>query len=153
MPLAIRPATDTDIPLLGQMNRHLFEDAGSHNPMSVAELQERMTHWLRSDDWHIATFAENDATVGYAVFQIRPDSYDPAVEFAYVRQFYIEREWRRKGFGRAAFDLLTRTHFRPPCKVVIDALATDPNATAFWAALGFAPYSITMMLHYGMGHE
>ena len=38
MPLLIRPATKSDLPILAQMNRRLIEDEGSRNPMSIAEL-------------------------------------------------------------------------------------------------------------------
>ena len=95
----------------------------------------------------------DDAVIGYAVFSARPDSYQPEIAFVYIKQFFIEREWRRKGLGRKAFAALARAYFPSQSKVVIDALSTDPTATAFWAALGFHPYSITMMLHYHSDHE
>lgn len=147
MSLSIRVATEADMPLLAEMNKHLFEDAGSQNPMSVAALMERLAAWHASKDWHVVVFMSGDMDVGYAVFSTRPDLYQPEIPFVYVRQFYIDRPWRRRGFGREAFALLARAHFPGRSKITIDTLATDPNATAFWAALGFAPYSMTMMLH------
>ncbi len=147
MSFDIRMATEEDLPLLAQMNKHLFEDAGSHNPMSVDALRDRMATWLAADEWKIIVLAQEETIFGYMVYQVRPDSYEPEIAFVYVRQYFIERNWRRKGLGRAAFDALARAYFPARSKVVIDALASDPNATAFWAALGFQPYSVTMMLH------
>lgn len=147
MSLSIRAATEADLLLLAEMNKRLFEDAGSQNPMPVAALAERLAAWHAGTEWHIAVFVSGDATVGYAVFSTRPDLYQPEIPFVYVRQFYIDRAWRRQGLGREAFAALARAYFPGRCKVTIDTLATDPNATAFWSALGFAPYSMTMMLH------
>ncbi len=53
MSLSIRTATEADAPLLARMNKHLFEDAGSQNPMSVAALQDRMETWLAAKEWNI----------------------------------------------------------------------------------------------------
>ncbi len=147
MSLTIRAATEIDLPLLAEMNKRLFEDAGSQNPMPVAVLAERLAAWYAGTEWRVVVFASGDAAVGYAVFSSRPDLYQPEIPFVYVRQFYIDRVWRRRGLGREAFALLARAYFPGRCKITIDTLATDPNATAFWAALGFAPYSMTMMLH------
>ncbi len=148
MPFDIRAATEADLPLLAQMNKHLFEDAGSHNPMSIDDLRDRMATWLTANEWKIMMLAQGGAVFGYMVYQVRPDSYEPETAFVYVRQFFIERDWRRKGLGRTTFEAIARAHFPAQSKVVIDALASDPNATAFWAALGFEPYSVTMMLQY-----
>jgi GNAT superfamily N-acetyltransferase len=148
MSLSVRAATQADIPVLARMNKRLFEDAGSQNPMSVEALGERFAGWLAAAEWTVVLFSLADTDVGYAAFSSRPDLYEPEIPFIYVRQFYIDRAWRRRGVGRAAFAALTRARFPARCKITIDTLATDTNAPAFWSALGFAPYSMTMMLQY-----
>lgn len=148
MSLDIRAATETDLPRLAEMNKHLFEDAGSHNPMTVEALHERMAAWLASGEWNLVVVTQDAQVFGYAVYQTRPDAYEPTITFVYIRQFFIDRDWRRKGLGRSVFDTLLQTHFPEQCKVVIDALADDRNAQAFWSSLSFEPYSVTMMLHH-----
>ncbi len=82
--------------------------------------------------------------MGYAVYTRRPDEYRPEQTVVYLRQFYIERQQRRRGLGRRAFTLLAQTDFPAGCRVEIDVLATNPVGQQFWAALGFMPYSAAM---------
>jgi GNAT superfamily N-acetyltransferase len=106
MSLFIRPTTETDLPILAQMNRCPIEDEGSRNPMSVQELQHRMCEWLHGD-WKVELFVDDkDSIVGYAVYQFRSDIYDPCKVVAYLRQLYIERERRSKGLGSRAVKTL-----------------------------------------------
>jgi hypothetical protein len=51
----IRKATDEDLKLISQMNKELIEDEGSRNPMTLAELEDRIIGWL-SSDWEIEWF-------------------------------------------------------------------------------------------------
>lgn len=50
------------------MNKRLIEDEGSRNPMSVAQLAERMRGW-RLGDWEARLFLADEQVVGYALFQ------------------------------------------------------------------------------------
>jgi hypothetical protein len=96
MSLPFWVATDNDLPLLAQMNKRLIEDGGSHNPMSVEQLQLRMSSRLHSEriEWAIQLFLEDEAVIGYAVFRLQPDDYYPEKQIVYLKQFYIEREKR-----------------------------------------------------------
>jgi GNAT superfamily N-acetyltransferase len=142
MPVAIRPATEADLPLLAAMNRRLIEDEGSRNRMSIDELRERMRGWL-AGEWRVAVLDEDGAVVGYAVWQERRDQYDPDRAVVHLRQFYVEREHRRRGIGRRAFELLV-ARFPPGATIDIDVLATNPGGHAFWRSLGFETYCTTM---------
>jgi GNAT superfamily N-acetyltransferase len=145
VPLVIRPANETDLPLLAQMNKRLIEDEGSRNPISIDQLAERMRGWVLGD-WEVKLFARDGNVVGYAVHQTRRDEYFPDHTIVYLRQFYIEREMRGQGLGTAAFRALTSEHFPPDCRVVIDALAMNPRGYDFWRHVGFEPYCTTMHL-------
>jgi GNAT superfamily N-acetyltransferase len=148
MPLALRSALESDLPALAQMNQALIEDEGSRNPMNEAQLAERMAGWLRAEPggWQVRIFEEQATIAGYAVYALRRDQYDPEQIVVYLRQFYIERDQRRRGLGRRAFALLAQTSFPPGCRVDIDVLATNPQGQQFWAALGFKTYSTAMVL-------
>jgi ribosomal protein S18 acetylase RimI-like enzyme len=143
--LAIRPATAADVPLLAEMNRQLCDDEGSRNRMSVAELAVRMQQWL-AGDWQAVLFEGPIQTVGYAVYRLGRDDYDPAVLEAYVRQFFIQRELRGRGLGRRAFGLLTTTTFPPGSQIHLEVLASNPRGQHFWESLGFQLYSAALRL-------
>ena len=143
MTLAIRAATDDDLLSLAQMNKRLIEDEGSRNPMSIEQLRQRMQGWL-GDGWKIDLFVEDDAVVGYAVYQFRQDEYLPNQSIVYLRQMFIERAKRSRGLGSHAFQLLTQTRIPTDCPIVIDVLATNPKSAKFWSQVGFEPYCTTM---------
>jgi GNAT superfamily N-acetyltransferase len=111
--------------------------------MSVAQLRERMWGWL-GGDWKIDLFVENDAVVGYAIYQFRQDEYLPNHAIVYLRQMYIERDQRSRGLGSRAFELLAQTRIPTDCPIVIDVLATNPRGAMFWSQVGFQTYCTTM---------
>lgn len=145
MELTYRYATGEDIGALGAMNRQLADDEGSRNPMSVEALTARMEKWL-SEGWQAVLFLANHQTIGYALFKLGHDYYDPAIPDVYVRQFFIARDRRRQGIGRQAFRLLTKACFPAGSHIYLDVLATNPRGQQFWAALGFQAYSHAMRL-------
>jgi len=127
------------------MNRCLIEDEGSRNPMSIAELQNRMGEWLRGE-WRVELFTEGDTAVGYAVYQFRKDIYKPDEVVVYLRQLYIERDKRSRGLGSRAVKLLAQTRFPAGCRIEVDVLASNPRGAKFWAQVGFQPYCTTLWL-------
>ena len=143
MTLALRVATDDDLSSLAQMNKHLIEDEGSRNPMSIEQLRQRMQRWLDAA-WKVDLFVEADAVVGYAVYQFRQDEYLPDKTIVYLRQMFIERAQRGRGLGSRAFELLMQTRIPADCPIVIDVLATNPKGAKFWSQAGFQPYCTTM---------
>ncbi len=145
MTLSIRGATETDIPLLARMNKHLIEDEGSRNPMSVPELEQRLRGWLDSG-WKADLFVNGDAVVGYALYQERGDEYDATRRVIYARQFFVERSRRRRRLGAEAFSVLRRTRFPGRCKVVLDVLSANTGALRFWEHLGFLQHVVVLEL-------
>jgi GNAT superfamily N-acetyltransferase len=143
--LLMRAADEMDLPLLAQMNKCLIEDEGSRNPMSVAELQDRMDKWLRGD-WKIDLLIEENVVAGYVVYQFHQDEYAPDKTMIYLRQMYIERDKRSRGLGSRALELLAQARFPADCTVVIDVLATNRRGAKFWSQVGFQPYCTTMHL-------
>lgn len=143
--LQCRAATADDVPMLARMNQQLIKDEVSRNPMSPAELENRMRNWLEAD-WQAVVIEQDGEAVGYLLFQFRGDEYRPADSTVYVRQFFINRAHRNRGIGRRAFQLLTETCFPNVTSVVLDVLETNPRARRFWESLGFHPYCTAMKL-------
>jgi GNAT superfamily N-acetyltransferase len=52
-----------------------------------------------------------DTIVGYALYQHRRDEFFPERRIVYLRQFLIEREYRRRGLGGSALRELFTTRF------------------------------------------
>jgi len=127
------------------MNRELADAEQSRNPLSVEELTVRMEKWL-SEGWQAVLFEIDGGrkVVGYAVFQIGRDYYEPAIPEVYIRQFYITEQHRRQGLGRRAFALLVAEQLPAGSRVHLDVLSHNARAQEFWASLGFRPYSVAM---------
>lgn len=131
-----RFAGKDDLPLLADLNRQLIEDESHTNPMSVTELEERLRGWL-ARTYTAVLFVNEDRVVGYALY--RTDNMG-----IFLRQFFICRDVRRRGYGRAAMDLLFRRIWPAGALVTLEALTANRGAIDFWRALGFEDYAVTM---------
>ena len=132
--MQIQKCTLENVPLLAQMNKRLIEDEKSTNSMTVAELEERM-HGFLSSDYSAYLFIEESCVVGYALVK---DTEKPL----YLRQFFIEREFRRKHLGRQAFQLLM--DYLRADTINIDVLPWNEPGLRFWQSCGFTPICISM---------
>ena len=131
-----RTAVEADLPLLAELNRQLIQDEGHPNPMSVAELESRMRAWL-ARAYTAIVFTREEVVVGYALY--RTDNVG-----IFLRQFYVDRDERRKGLGRAAMEILFRRVWPHGAMVSLEALCTNRAAIDFWHALGFEDYALTL---------
>lgn len=127
-----------DVRLLAEMNSRLIRDEGHRNPMTSRELEERMRRWLLTGEYEAVLFGGPPAEA-YALFRRDGDS-------VHLRQFFVERQFRRKGIGRAAFETLLREVWPAERRVTVDVLVSNQVGRAFWALLGFREYALTMEL-------
>lgn len=137
MAIDIRPATPADAALLAEMNAQLIRDEGHRNPMTPAELEQRMAGWLASGEYQAVVFAASGEVAGYALYCFEP-------EHVYLRQFFVRREYRRRGVGRAAIEWLRQHAWGDRPRVRLDVLVTNAGGRAFWRAVGFEDYCVTM---------
>ena len=131
-----RKATLADITVLAFLNQQLIEDEGSRTRMSLSDLEARMSQWLQ-DEYKAILFTQHDDIVAYALY--RHDR-----EAIYLRQFVVERRYRRRGIGRQAMHILLTTVWPPDWRVTLEVLAHNYRGQAFWRALGFRDYAITL---------
>ena len=131
-----RTAGEGDIPLLAELNQQLIQDEGHPNSMSVAELESRMHAWLVRV-YTAVLFVREGAVVGYALYRT-----DNAGIF--LRQFFICRDQRRRGHGRAAMALLFKRVWPAGATVSLEALCANQPAIDFWRALGFEDHALTL---------
>lgn len=136
--MRFRVATDADSALLAGLNRQLIADEGHRNAMTLSELEERMRGWLRGM-YHAIIFELAAYPAAYALYRDDPDG-------IYLRQFFVDRQQRRAGIGRQAIALLRAEIWPPGRRVTVEALATNRRGYAFWTALGFHDYAVTLEL-------
>jgi predicted acetyltransferase len=118
------------------MNQQLIRDEGHRNAMSIRELEARMSEWLNGA-YDATLFSVQSSTVGYALYRRE-------VEWTYLRQFFILPSMRGRGIGRAAVQWLSNHSWRESPRIRIDVLVGNADAIAFWRAIGFRDYCITM---------
>jgi GNAT superfamily N-acetyltransferase len=125
-----------DCSLLATMNQELIRDEGHRNAMNLDELKARMQDWLDRGEYEAVVFTHEDEVVGYALFCEEP-------EHVHLRQFFIRHAWRRRGLGRAAFVGLCAEYWAG-ARLRLDVLVGNAAGIAFWRALGFETYCLTL---------
>ena len=138
-----RAATPADAGLLAEMNWQLIRDEGHRNPMTVAQLADRMAGWL-GRGYEAVLFEDAGRVVGYALFRREP-------EHIYLRHFFVARDCRRRGIGRAALGWLREQFWGELARVRVEVLVGNAAGVAFWRAAGFADYALTMEWEGGAG--
>lgn len=131
-------ATAADSLLLAEMNQQLIQDEGHRNPMTLVQLEQRMSDFLNGD-YKAVLFSHSSKHVGYALFRVEP-------EFVYLRQFFVAAPFRRRGVGRTAIDWLRQHAWSNSLRIRLDVLIGNAGGLAFWRAVGFADYCLTLEL-------
>lgn len=139
--MKLRAAESSDAAALARMNGELIRDEGHRNPMSLAELEARMAGWL-DGEYRAVLFEEDGTALGYALFKPEP-------EWVYLRQFFVGRSHRRRGIGREAMRQLMAGAWKEAPRVRTDVLVGNAAGMAFWRALGFKDYCLTMEIDNG----
>jgi GNAT superfamily N-acetyltransferase len=134
--LRFRNASVEDAATLAPLSAQLIRDEGHRNSMTVPQLTERIEGWLRGEYQAVILELSNSA-VGYVLYRIEP-------EHVYLRQLFVRPEFRRCGFGRQAIDWLWRNSWAEASRLRIDVLVGNAAGAAFWRAVGFKEYCLTM---------
>ena len=133
-----RAANEDDLDLLAIWNKQLIEDEGHDNSMTVAQLRERMSEWLKAD-YQVIVFSKTSAPSAYVVFRDSDDH-------IYLRQFFVDRLQRRCGIGKEALAILKNRILPHSKSVRLEVMAWNRKGLAFWKASGFSPRYIGMEL-------
>lgn len=95
-----------------------------------------MRGWLAAD-YRTAIGRVEQTPALYALW--RPDESDGI----HLRHFFVAREFRRRGLGRAALHAL-HADFWPGRTVSLDVLVHNERGIAFWRSLGFQDYALAL---------
>ncbi|MDE6748973.1 MAG: GNAT family N-acetyltransferase [Lachnospiraceae bacterium] len=120
-----------DVGTLAILNKQLIEDEKSDNPMNVKELEERMKSFLTTD-YQAYFFEVDDSIVGYALVKTTCTP-------LYLRQFLIDRKYRKKHYGTNAFHSLMR--YLGVEDIDIEVLPWNEAGKCFWESCGFREIS------------
>ncbi len=132
-----RRCTPADAEVLGLLNAQLSEDEGAAVATPSA-YRERARDWLTTGRYEAAIAEAGTEPVGYVVWRRDPDYGD-----VYVRQFFVARDHRSRGLGRALFEEAAR-EFWDGEVLRLDVYDSNPRGGAFWESLGFVAYSRLM---------
>lgn len=135
MKLTWREATGSDLALLAEWNHQLIRDEGHRNRMTVEELAQRMEGWL-AGAYRAVVFSEEEP-VAYALFKADET-------FIYLRQFFVRRDRRRSGVGRAAWRILKDEVWPKDVRLTVDVLCENRGAVAFWRSVGYRDRCLTL---------
>ncbi len=131
-------ATQADVPALARINHQPIRDEGHPNPMTIAQLKQRMRGW--PDDEYTAILFETGGVVqAYALYRFENDH-------IYLRQFFVAGEHRRQNIGRKAIGILCSEILPANQPVQLEVLVGNRVGHQFWKSAGFSEVSITMEL-------
>jgi len=134
--IQIRKCTIEDIPKLAFLNKQLIDDEKSTNSMTVNKLEERMRGFLDTE-YDAFFFVAREDIVGYALVK------NTCIPL-YLRQFLIDRKYRKMHYGTAAFHALLQ--YLDVKTMDIEVLPWNEPGMRFWESLGFHELSRYMRL-------
>ena len=134
--LGHRVATSADVPILARMNQQLIEAEGHRNPMDLTELETRMASML-GEDYTATLFEWESQIVAYGLWR-------DELDWVYLRQFFVTRDFRRRGFGAQAIRVLADEVWPAERRIRVDVLIGNRPALEFWRAVGFVDYLIKL---------
>ncbi len=132
--IKIRIGEHDDLLALAQMNKFLIEDEQADVDLTIDELKDRMKDFIVTD-YTAYVFYENKNILGYALVALKEDP-------VYLKHFFINRAFRRKGFGTKAFKELMK--YLKLTAIDIEVFDWNEIGMQFWNSLGFEPRYIRM---------
>ena len=113
------------------MNKQLIDDEKCDNPMTIKELEERMRNFLNTD-YEAYFFVLGDTIIGYALVK-------NVCTPLYLRQFLIDRQYRKQHYGTDAFNVLI--DYVNVSSIDIEVLSWNEIGNCFWENCGFKEIS------------
>jgi len=137
--LTWRRATRRDLPLLVEWNRRLVVDerAWKCTAKDLPFLRRRMRRWL-AGPYRAVLFLRGGIPVAYALYRRRENG-------LYLRQFYVDRPFRRRGLGQEAVRLLLGRILPKGHDLSVDVLLHNKPGMGFWHSAGFKDRAMRMV--------
>ncbi len=111
-----------------------------------ASLTAYFTECIEKEDHEIALFCRDGEALGYVVIEYKPakeSAFTMASERVEVHQLCVTKSARRSGIASKLMRWVeTRAKEMGKELVVLDFIATNEEAQAFYAAMGYAPLRV-----------
>ena len=130
-----RFATRADAEILGVLNHQLIQDERHRNRMTIPELVTRVQEWLATG-YRASIFEDDSGILAYALYREEDQ--------VYLRQFFVRRLQRRNGVGRQCIRILFTEIWPKDKRITLDVLCHNQAGIAFWRAVGFTDYCLTL---------
>ncbi|MGC8668210.1 MAG: GNAT family N-acetyltransferase [Chthonomonadales bacterium] len=147
-PWMLRNGRRSDLPVLQQlwhqmMDLHRERDARFRFGADVdRDLKRHFLEAMASRQALVLVAEAEGAVVGYALgwLQNRRPIY-PAGRYGFISDLFVLPQWRRRGIGRGLVAaILEWFAARDATDVELFVAHANPDARAFWAAMGFEPF-------------
>lgn len=99
--------------------------------MTIEQLKARMKRFIETH-YNAYYFKMDTEVIGYALVNVTTTP-------LYLRQFLIDRKYRRNHYGKMAFDLLLEE--LKADSIDIEVLTWNESGQKFWESLGFVERS------------
>jgi GNAT superfamily N-acetyltransferase len=155
-PVSIRPATETDAPVVLQFLRHMLQELASMgdpplsgNEEGWAHLQHETTTGIQEPgQCHLLaeTVGPAPAAVGWAYARIedREPIYEPE-RLLHISALFVSSPYRKKGIGRTLLEALLEWGRDSGCVEVELNVLVDNPARALYEKLGFHAARVKMI--------
>lgn len=134
--MTFKRARPDDCALLAELNHQLIRDEGHRNSMTLPQLEQRMRGFIQGE-YRAIIFEEYGQVVAYALYREGADE-------VYLRQLFVVRHRRRQGIGRRAVETLRSEVWPKTKRLTVEVLVANSVAVAFWRALGYVDYALTL---------
>lgn len=91
-------------------------------------------------EYEAIIFEKNGKDLAYALFRNHPEHDDTI----YLRQIFVDRSFRRQGFGRKAIEILMKEVWPSEKRLTVEVLRSNEAAFSFYKSVGFKEYSLEL---------
>jgi hypothetical protein len=132
-----RAATLDDCAPLAELNHQLIRDEGHQNQMSVSELEQRMRGWMAAGEYRAVIFEQ-----AYA-WSLMPYTANSWRKFICANSLSRALNVAKESDGKP-WKFFAQKIWPPGKRLTVDVLIQNIAAIAFWRAVGYQDYSLTL---------
>jgi GNAT superfamily N-acetyltransferase len=94
--------------------------------------------------WRDASDSDLGLVAGWNHQLIRDEGHRNPMTVDQLAQFFVRRDRRRSGIGRAAFAILREQVWPRGVRLTVDVLCRNHGGIAFWCSVGYRDYCLTL---------
>ncbi len=91
-------------------------------------------------EYEAAIFEKDGDVLAYALYRNHPEHSDTI----YLRQIFVDRSYRRQGFGHEAIEILMKEVWPREKRLTVEVLSGNEAAYSFYKSVGFKDYCLEL---------